>query len=661
MFRWKPTLTLLGIALIVASLPAWSSLASDRLPDLVVTITGPSSADAGEPIGHLVTVTVNNLGSVTAPGTTPDGVRPNPLGYTLEIVLSSDDEAPIKPSVYQSKFREDVQLSGGSISITPDVEPNFMLTMWEAGPHRAQDLRIPQDTPTGTYFVCAIVDPRGTVDETDERNNSDCGPLSVSGQVPDSDETPSPSPEPPAERAADEPLPFNVPESATPFIRLNVNEDAPDRTIDLSSLLGDEYAPLDWATVRSNNNPSMVAAQIVRGEVVLQFAKDIHGAAQIVVEGVDEAGFLFEVSVFVDVEPTNDAPVVTSPLGDIKRQAGDGDLILDLLQVFNDVDLHSNHDRLTFKLSNDNTSLLSFSLQNSDLTLHVQPGRHGEANITITAIDQWGLAATDILRLVVDPPQAQAPQANTEVDEPSPESPTEDTETDDSAVVGVAATQPDIPQPIEQAIVNQRPDSEDNASQPNAPEFSAPVEDEIIGMPDPGSSNGPNSMASPTSKPDEGVDSSDANPVETESVSGATPQPSVASDAGDELPTPVPIGLDRPFRAPEVAPPTTPLPPAPASAAPVPAPSPSVPGPEPAANATTPPTPAADPPSATLPSVPTSAPNELPSQPEVVKLAPEDDGRPLTSPALIAMIALAIIGLLAATTVAVQARLRRRG
>ena len=89
-------------------------------------------------------------------------------------------------------------------------------------------------------------------------------------------------------------------------------------------------------------------------------------------------------------------------MGDMRVPMGVGSIEFDLLDVFSDVDLQSNQDRLSFRVDNDNTSMLSFSLQDSDLTLHHQPGKHGEANIAVTATDQSGISASDTLRLVVE-------------------------------------------------------------------------------------------------------------------------------------------------------------------------------------------------------------------------------------------------------------------
>lgn len=649
-FRRKSLFLLIVVVLIAGSWTGPASFASDALPDLVVDISGPTSAKAGERIGDLITVTVDNLGSVTAPGTTPDGARPNPLGYTMEIVLSSDEQVPKGPSAYQSKFREDVQLSGGSLSITPDVEPRFMLTLWGASTNHAGDLEIPSDTPSGDYFVCAVVDPRRTVDEEDESNNVDCEPLTVEGVEPgESTSTPKENDGPSSEQTStpaggtggDEgddstgsSIPFSVPEIRNPTVQVNLREDGRDQRVDLSNMLGEDFAAIDWAKVRSNDNPGMVDAEVVRRELVLRLVEDRHGSAVIVVEGVDEDGFLFTVSVVVDVEPTNDAPKVVAPMGTMRLGPSSLDVYLDLLQVFNDLDLGSNRDRLTFKLTNDNTALLSFSLQDADLTLHLQPGQHGEANLTITATDQYGLSVTDTLLLVVDPPEMQGPQVKTEAKGVSAEL-SEESAQEDAEVSGTDSAQ------VTNVIgIDQQVDPEGAPEGADTPLSPAPVEDESIAVPDHSSKE----ESSDTMAVAEAADGTGQNPVDL--------------DAADDVPAPVPTTAPTQSTLPPAdGSARITLPPMPISVAPLPASPSSDPDVEVPSNAWPAPGQSVD-----LPSPPEVLPAEGPSdlpQPMLVRLEPATEEGVLTGPALIAVIALAVVGVVA--VMAVTFRMLRRG
>ena len=416
MLRWKSVPLLLSLALALASFSGGVPLAESSLPDLVANITGPSTGKAGEPMASEVSVTVKNLGNEAAPGTISPAGRVNVDGYLVELVLSSDRSVAVRPATFSAGFMEDMLLKGGRVSRTYDVASGASLMVWDPATAQEDDLQIPNDTPSGNYFICAVVDPSGTVDEEDESNNVHCAPLNIQGepsQPSAPDETPSSSPSPTAV-----PSTTGVPELTSPISMLSVEEDAPELDVELSPLLGDDYAGIDWAKLQSNDNPDLVSASVSRGEATFRFAKDRHGAAHVVINGVDLEGFFFTLVMFIDVEPTNDLPMVAVPMGEMQVQSGSGDIPLDLLQVFTDADLPHNHDRLTFRTSNDNPHLLSFSLQGSDLTLHPQPGKHGEANITVTATDQSGISASDILRLVVEADDL-ATQPENEIEEPS--------------------------------------------------------------------------------------------------------------------------------------------------------------------------------------------------------------------------------------------------
>ena len=434
-----------------------------------------------------VSVTVKNLGNQAAPGTINSDGRVNVYGYLVELVLSSDRSVAVRPATFSAGFMEDMLLKGGRVSRTYDVAPGASLMVWDPATAQEDDLQIPNDTPSGNYFICAVVDPSGTVDEEDESNNVHCAPITIDGVdpsvPPNPTETPAPTPEPttaptatptptpepttaptatptptpepttaptatptptpeptaaptatptpapepttaptatttptseptaePTSPTSSEQTPqstpaptsVRIPEFANTIAQLRVYEDAPDLEVELSDVLRDADRRVDWARLRTNDNPDLVTAWLSRGAITLRFAEDRHGAAQIVFDGVDRDGFSLTVALFIAVTPTNDPPRVGAPMGGMRVPMGVGDIEFDLLDVFSDVDLQSNQDRLSFRVDNDNTSMLSFSLQDSDLTLHPQPGKHGEANITVTATDQSGISASDTLRLVVE-------------------------------------------------------------------------------------------------------------------------------------------------------------------------------------------------------------------------------------------------------------------
>ena len=638
-----------------------------------------------------VSVTVKNLGNEAAPGTISPAGRVNVDGYLVELVLSSDRSVAVRPATFSAGFMEDMLLKGGRVSRTYDVTPGASLMVWDPATAQEDDLQIPNDTPSGNYFICAVVNPSGTVDEEDESNNVHCAPLNLQGEPSPSsapDETPSsspepstaptpnpepstaptatptPTPEPTAEPTSatrseqtpeSTPAPTSVciPESTNTIAQLRVDEDALDLEVELSDVLRDADRRVDWARLRTNDNPDLVTAWLSRGVVTFRFATDRHGAAHVVIDGADLEGFLFTLVMFIDVEPTNDLPLVAVPMGEMQVQSGSGDIPLDLLQVFTDADLPHNHDRLTFRTSNDNPHLLSFSLQDSDLTLHPQPGKHGEANITVTATDQSGISASDTLRLVVEADDLTTEPEN-EIEEPSLQQKNGDSSSEKASTNGPSAA----PTPSPDAA-SEEPESPESPESGDSPVDVLPA---TTSVPEPSEASGPNGydaqVEAPTSPPalglgaSQGIDSSKTDSPDTGPiVSGVdTSERDTSEDeahADAEAPQQT---LKAPANAsasmvPEVAGTTSPvpLPPAPASAAPIPAPEPSPASGSASAQAALPSVASAS--AGTLPQ-PASDASSPSSATKVTLTAPNGDG-PLSGRVLVVVIALMGVALVA--------------
>ena len=365
MLRWKSVPLLLGLALALTSFSGGVPLGESSLPDLVVNITGPSTGKAGEPMAQEVSVIVKNLGNQAAPGTINSDGRVNVYGYLVELVLSSDRSVAVRPATFSAGFMEDMLLKGGRVSRTYDVTPGASLMVWDPATAQEDDLQIPNDAPSGNYFICAVVDPSGIVDEEDEENNVDCAPITIDGVDPSvpptptatptptpeptavptatptptpeptavptatptptpeptavPTATPTPTPEPTAAptsptsseqtpQSTPAPTSVRIPEFANTIAQLRVYEDAPDLEVELSDVLRDADRRVDWARLRTNDNLDLVTAWLSRGAITLRFAEDRHGAAQIVFDGVDRDGFSLTVALFIAVTPTNDPP-----------------------------------------------------------------------------------------------------------------------------------------------------------------------------------------------------------------------------------------------------------------------------------------------------------------------------------------------------------------
>jgi hypothetical protein len=161
-------LTLIVLSVLLLSIAGTACQIS--MADLTVNVTGPPSAEPGEDIGSLLTVQATNRGNASAPGTV--GTIDPANGYMVDLILSTDEVVPpgwASPGPYQ----EDVLLTGGRISNTPDIPVGGSVGL------SAGSATLPADTPPGNYFVCARIDPGTTVAEFSEDNNTDCWSIQV--------------------------------------------------------------------------------------------------------------------------------------------------------------------------------------------------------------------------------------------------------------------------------------------------------------------------------------------------------------------------------------------------------------------------------------------------------------------------------------------------
>jgi hypothetical protein len=139
-------------------------------PDLKVSIAGPNAAKTGDDIGPLLKLIASNAGGAAAPGTT--GTLDPAHGYMIDVVLSRDTLVPPGFATYSPLFSEDVLLQGGRVSNTQDLAPG-------ASKPYLVGARIPTDTPAGSYYVCARIDPGNKVLETNKSNNTACMPIRI--------------------------------------------------------------------------------------------------------------------------------------------------------------------------------------------------------------------------------------------------------------------------------------------------------------------------------------------------------------------------------------------------------------------------------------------------------------------------------------------------
>ena len=177
-----------------------------------------------------------------------------------------------------------------------------------------------------------------------------------------------------------------------PIGSINVNEDAADTTIDLTTVFGDVDIATNADTlnfsVTSNSNTTVVDATVSGNTLTLDYQPDQNGNAFIVIRATDGAGLFIEDTVSLTVNPIADAPTIVVSLGNVVVNEDAADSTFDLSTIFDDVDIATNGDSLTFTVqSNDNPTLVTASIAGDTLSLDYQPDQNGIATVVVRATD----------------------------------------------------------------------------------------------------------------------------------------------------------------------------------------------------------------------------------------------------------------------------------
>ncbi len=160
MKRKFSTLILVLFVFIIAG-----NLVFGQMADLKIRIKCPGKAEAGQDLKQTINVYVTNTGKVAA------------KNFPVDLIISKDASAPMQYAVYSAVFKEDALLLGGR-EFVPYLGPGQTKAVKLYGNNR-----VPADTPTGAYFLGAIVDAGNKVRESNERNNMDFCRLKVKGKT----------------------------------------------------------------------------------------------------------------------------------------------------------------------------------------------------------------------------------------------------------------------------------------------------------------------------------------------------------------------------------------------------------------------------------------------------------------------------------------------
>ncbi len=123
--------------------------------DLKISIKCLGNVFSGQDLKNTIKVYVTNAGEKTA------------RNFPVDLIISKNNSAPKKYAVYSASFKEDALLLGGREFIS-SLAPGQTKSIKLNGKNR-----IPADSPTGFYFLGAIVDAGNKLPETNENNNMD--------------------------------------------------------------------------------------------------------------------------------------------------------------------------------------------------------------------------------------------------------------------------------------------------------------------------------------------------------------------------------------------------------------------------------------------------------------------------------------------------------
>jgi hypothetical protein len=199
---------------------------------------------------------------------------------------------------------------------------------------------------------------------------------------------------------------------------VSVDEDAADRSVDLSAVFSDSDGDPLTLTVQANDDPNLVTAVLVGTDLTLDFLDNQHGVAHITIRATDPAGAFVDDTFLVTVASVNDVPAVAQPIANVYVNEDAADSVLDLAATFADAD----GDLLTLSVqANDKPSLVTAQLAGTNLTLDFQADQFGVAYLTIRATDPSGAFVDDTFLVTVaavnDRPRVANPIPDVQADE----------------------------------------------------------------------------------------------------------------------------------------------------------------------------------------------------------------------------------------------------
>src|SRR5262249_41138958 len=140
-------------------------------------------------------------------------------------------------------------------------------------------------------------------------------------------------------------------------------------------------------------NPTLFAPQptISGTTLTLPFAPDQNGSSGVTVRATDSHGASVDFALLANGGAVNDPPVVANALPDKIVNEDAPPIVINLANVFSDVDIATNGDSLTLTLANaPDPALASAVVSGTTLTLTLVADANGSTQISIQAKDSAG-------------------------------------------------------------------------------------------------------------------------------------------------------------------------------------------------------------------------------------------------------------------------------
>ncbi len=223
----------------------------------------------------------------------------------------------------------------------------------------------------------------------------------------------------------------DAPTVAAGLVDLTVDEDAADSVINVSGVFDDVDIATNGDTltysVSTGGDSVFTSATVVGSTLTLDYAPDQNGVATVTVRATDSASAFVENTFQVSVNAVNDAPMVVAPLGDVIVGEDAADSVIDVSGAFDDVDITTNGDALTYTVSTGGDAVFtSATVVGSSLTLDYALNQNGVATVTVRATDIDGAFVENDFQVTVnpvnDPPMVAAPLADVSVAEDAADS-----------------------------------------------------------------------------------------------------------------------------------------------------------------------------------------------------------------------------------------------